>query len=92
MQLSVIDLSGLEDEVSDYIAYKILSEIYDWAAGGEFKYPVFVFIEEAHRFIPPEGRTLLKRNYKENFRRGTEVRRILNSYYSASLEDSLPML
>jgi DNA helicase HerA-like ATPase len=57
MQLSVIDLSGLEDEVSDYIAYKILSEIYERAAGGEFKYPVFVFIEEAHRFIPPEGRT-----------------------------------
>jgi DNA helicase HerA-like ATPase len=57
MQLSVIDLSGLEDEVSDYIAYKILSEIYEKAAGGEFKYPVFVFIEEAHRFIPPEGRT-----------------------------------
>ena len=57
MQLSVIDLSGLEDEVSDYIAYKILSEIYEKAAGGEFKYPVFVFIEEAHRFIPHEGRT-----------------------------------
>jgi len=57
MQLSVIDLSGLEDEVADYIAYKILSEIYEKVASGEFKYPVFIFIEEAHRFIPPEGRT-----------------------------------
>ncbi|MCX8170622.1 MAG: ATP-binding protein [Candidatus Bathyarchaeota archaeon] len=57
MQLSVIDLSGLEDEVSDYIAYRILSEVYEKMAGGEFKYPVFIFIEEAHRFIPPEGRT-----------------------------------
>lgn len=35
MQLSVVDLSGLEDEVSDYIAYKILSEIYEKAAGGK---------------------------------------------------------
>ncbi|MEM3744975.1 MAG: ATP-binding protein [Candidatus Bathyarchaeia archaeon] len=57
MQLSVIDLSGLEDEVSDYIAYRILSEIYERVAGGVFKYPVFIFIEEAHRFIPPEGKT-----------------------------------
>ncbi|MEM2588124.1 MAG: ATP-binding protein, partial [Candidatus Bathyarchaeia archaeon] len=38
-------------------AYKILSEIYEKVASGEFKYPVFIFIEEAHRFIPPEGRT-----------------------------------
>jgi DNA helicase HerA-like ATPase len=57
MQLSVVDLSGLEDEVSDYIAYKILSEIYDKAASGEFKYPIFIFIEEAHHFIPPNGKT-----------------------------------
>lgn len=57
MQLSVVDLSGLEDEVSDYITFRILSEIYEKVAGGEFKYPVFIFIEEAHRFIPPEGKT-----------------------------------
>ena len=57
MQLSVVDLSGLEDEVSDYIAYRILTEVYDKTAGGEFKYPVFIFLEEAHRFIPPEQNT-----------------------------------
>ncbi len=57
MQLSVVDLSGLEDEVSDYIAYRILTEAYDKIASGEFKYPVFIFLEEAHRFIPPEART-----------------------------------
>ena len=57
MQLSVVDLSGLEDEVSDYIAYKILSEIYDKAASGDFKYPIFIFVEEAHRFIPPDRKT-----------------------------------
>jgi DNA helicase HerA-like ATPase len=57
MQLSVVDLSGLEDEVSDYIAYKILSEVYDKVANSEFRFPVFIFVEEAHRFIPPEGKT-----------------------------------
>jgi DNA helicase HerA-like ATPase len=57
MQLSVIDLSGLEDEVSDYLAYKTLSEVYDKVASGEFNFPVFVFVEEAHRFIPPEDKT-----------------------------------
>ncbi|MBC7113790.1 MAG: ATP-binding protein [Candidatus Methanomethyliales bacterium] len=57
MQLSVLDLSGLEDEVSDYIAYRVLSETYDKVAAGEFKYPVFIFLEEAHRFIPPNKHT-----------------------------------
>ncbi|MEM2294191.1 MAG: ATP-binding protein [Nitrososphaerota archaeon] len=57
MQLSVVDLSGLEDEVSDYIAYKILSEVYDKVSTGEFGYPVFIFVEEAHRFIPPDRKT-----------------------------------
>lgn len=55
--LSVVDLSGLDDEVSDYIAFRILSDIYEKAAGGEFEYPVFVFVEEAHRFIPAKGST-----------------------------------
>lgn len=60
MHLSVVDLSGLEDEVSDYIAYKILLEVYEKIAAGRFEYPVFVFVEEAHRFIPPDGRTYSK--------------------------------
>ena len=57
MHLSVVDLSGLDDEVSDYIASRILSDIYERISDGEFEYPVFVFVEEAHRFIPAEGRT-----------------------------------
>jgi len=57
MHLSVVDLSGLDDEVSDYIASRILSGIYEKISDGEFEYPVFVFVEEAHRFIPAEGRT-----------------------------------
>jgi hypothetical protein len=55
--LSVVDLSGLNEETSDYIAYKILSDIYDKASSGEFEYPIFIFVEEAHRFIPFEGHT-----------------------------------
>lgn len=55
--LSVVDLSGLDDEVSDYIAFRILSDAYDKVANGEFEYPVFVFVEEAHRFIPAEDST-----------------------------------
>jgi DNA helicase HerA-like ATPase len=57
MHLSVVDLSGLGDEVSDYITYRILSDVYDKVSSGEFNYPVFIFVEEAHRFIPAQGST-----------------------------------
>ncbi len=63
--LSVVDLSGLDDGVSDYIAFRILSDIYEKAAGGEFEYPVFVFVEEAHRFIPAKGSTYSSRIIKK---------------------------
>jgi len=53
--LSVVDLSGLSDEVADYIAFRILSDIYEKVSGGEFDFPVFVFVEEAHKFIPFQG-------------------------------------
>ena len=55
--LSVIDLSGLSDREADLIAYIILREIIVKKTQPEergFKYPVFLFIEEAHRFIPPD--------------------------------------
>ncbi|MGF3521731.1 MAG: ATP-binding protein [Candidatus Bathyarchaeia archaeon] len=55
--LSVVDLSGLSDEVADYIAYSILTDIYEKASSNELEFPVFIFVEEAHRFIPFEGRT-----------------------------------
>ena len=53
--LSVVDLSGLGDEVADYIAFSILSDIYEKVSGNEFEFPVFVFVEEAHKFIPYQG-------------------------------------
>jgi hypothetical protein len=55
-----VDLSGLDDEASDYIASKILSDVYEKVAEGEFEYPVFVLVEEAHRFIPVEANTYSK--------------------------------
>lgn len=58
--ISVVDLSGLDDKVSDYIAFRILSGIYEKAETQQYKYPVFVFVEEAHRFIPNKENTLSK--------------------------------
>jgi DNA helicase HerA-like ATPase len=65
MHLSVVDLSGLDDEVSDYIAYRILSDAYEKVSSGEFDFPVFVFVEEAHRFIPATGSTHSSRMIKK---------------------------
>lgn len=56
MQLSVVDLSGLNDASMDYIASKVLGEVYRYVSEGAFQYPVFVVIEEAHRFVPPKSR------------------------------------
>lgn len=65
MHLSDLDLSGLTDFVADYIAFKVLSDIYEMAATDQFEYPVFIFIEEAHRFIPAEGSTYSSRIIKK---------------------------
>lgn len=67
MHISVIDLSGLDDSVSDYVAFRILKDIYEAVSAGveeRYKYPVFVFIEEAHRFLPRQENTLSKRIVK----------------------------
>ena len=57
MHISVIDLSGLEDISMDYIVSKILTDVFNTVASGSFSYPVFIIIEEAHKFIPREGST-----------------------------------
>ena len=54
MQVSVLDLSGLNDASMDYIAYRVLTDIYIRVSTGEYPYPVFVVIEEAHKFVPPK--------------------------------------
>ena len=57
MHISVIDLSGLEDTSMDYIASRILNDTFNKVSMGDFPYPVFIIIEEAHKFIPREGRS-----------------------------------
>lgn len=65
MHLSVVDLSGLNDRSMDYVVYRILNDLYDLKAGRleqggltEFKYPIYVLLEESHKFIPREDFTL----------------------------------
>lgn len=41
----------------DYIVSKILTDVFNTVASGSFSYPVFIIIEEAHKFIPREGST-----------------------------------
>ncbi len=57
MQVSTLDLSGLDHASMDYIVTKLLREIYSNVTSGEYPHPVFVIIEEAHNFIPAEGVT-----------------------------------
>ncbi|MEJ2249870.1 MAG: ATP-binding protein [Candidatus Lokiarchaeota archaeon] len=58
--ISVLDLSGLDDSVSDYINYRILRDIYQKAESGDLKFPIFIFIEESHRLIPSRENSLSK--------------------------------
>jgi len=55
--VSVIDLSGLSDRSMDYIVAKLLRDIYREVRNGSWPYPVFLFIEEAHKFIPSSKKT-----------------------------------
>ncbi len=52
---SVIDLSGLDTRSTDYVVSRLLNDIYNEVATDAFPYPVFLVVEEAHNFVPPEG-------------------------------------
>lgn len=54
-QVSVLDLSGLNDSSQDYIVNWVLEEVFRLRQTGEFPWPVFVVIEEAHRFVPSKS-------------------------------------
>jgi len=59
-QLTVLNLSGTRFAAQDLIARDILTRVYEarvsYTVGesGGYPYPVFVVLEEAHRFIPPK--------------------------------------
>jgi len=54
--MSIIDLAGLQSQVSAYIVDKTLSEVWSLAVTGELEHPIFVVLEEAHNFAPGEHR------------------------------------
>ena len=53
-KMSVMDLSGMDQFLANYFSFRVMSEIYDSKLSMEFRYPVFVFVEEAHNFVPPK--------------------------------------
>ena len=57
MQVSVMDLSGLDSISTDYIVSKLLRNISDSVISEEYPHPVFIVIEEAHNFIPQDSKT-----------------------------------
>ncbi|MEM1509800.1 MAG: ATP-binding protein [Thermofilaceae archaeon] len=50
--VSVLDLSGLNDASQDYITSWVLDSVFRLRRDGEFRWPVFTVVEEAHRFVP----------------------------------------
>ena len=54
-RLSVIDLAGLQRNVSEYIVQKTLDDVWSLAVTGSLEYPVFIVLEEAHNFAPGSG-------------------------------------
>ena len=57
MQISTLDLSGLDQVSMDYIVSKLLREVYSEVVSEQFAHPVFVIVEEAHNFIPADKAT-----------------------------------
>jgi len=61
MHLSVINLTGVPFEAQDIVVYDVLRRVFlarvnavTGASGEKFPYPVFIVLEEAHRFVPPK--------------------------------------
>ena len=52
--MSIIDLAGLQSNVTQYIVQKTLSDIWQLAVTGGLQFPIFVVLEEAHNFAPAD--------------------------------------
>jgi DNA helicase HerA-like ATPase len=50
--MSIIDLAGLQSNVSQYIVQKTLEDVWRLAVTGGLRYPIFIVLEEAHNFAP----------------------------------------
>ncbi|MBO3763289.1 MAG: ATP-binding protein [Candidatus Brockarchaeota archaeon] len=51
---SILDLSGMDIESQDFVVYLILKRLLHKAQIGDLEFPVFLFIEEAHNFVPSD--------------------------------------
>ncbi|MGC9003166.1 MAG: ATP-binding protein [bacterium] len=54
--LSVIDLAGLQQRAMEIVVDRTLRGIWEKAVLGQLPRPLFVFLEEAHNFVPGRGK------------------------------------
>ena len=52
MHLAALDLAGVDRRVVDFIATKVLREVWQQATRFGMQRPVFLVLEEAHNFVP----------------------------------------
>jgi hypothetical protein len=64
-KMSILDLSGMDQFLANYFSYRVLKETYEAKVNGTYRFPVFVFIEEAHNFVPPMSGTLISQMIKK---------------------------
>jgi len=58
---SILDLSGMDIESQDFVVYLVLKRLLHKAQVGDLGFPVFLFVEEAHNFVPSEERSFSSR-------------------------------
>ena len=63
--MSILDLSGMDQFLANYFSYRVINEIYEAKISSQYKYPVFIFIEEAHNFVPPASNTQISQMIKK---------------------------
>jgi DNA helicase HerA-like ATPase len=68
--LIILDFSGVDDSILDIATRLVLEEIFHYKRRREYRYPVFLFIEEAHRVVPADRETHSSRIIKRIAREG----------------------
>ncbi len=63
--MSILDLSGMDQFLANYFSYRVINEIYESKISSQYRFPVFIFIEEAHNFVPPASSTQISQMIKK---------------------------
>ena len=63
--MSILDLSGMDQFLANYFSYRVMNEIYGAKVSAAYRFPVFIFIEEAHNFVPPGSQTQISQMIKK---------------------------